>query len=453
MKHITRIISLLLCALLSLTLVSCNPAKSISEVEDALGNAVDNLYMPKIEAPSLITPDNTEVVGDFSSIEEINAESKNYQKLDITKGYEALENDFQRDFYNSIESSVYLVGSNKNDRDLYLIDKIALSDTLDEKEIRVTLSAFKNDHPEIFWLSNQFSYIVSSKAEIQLYSDLSPKSIEKKSEELITSIRFFINKIPARLSEFERELKIHDLLLSTCCYNDKVESTSDDWRPFSIYGALVNGSAVCEGYSKAMQYMLSIFGIECNTINGMGKNNPHQWNVVKIDGEWYHLDATWDDTTDNNIYYDYFNVSDSVISYDHETADLFSQLTFKEICGDEKHSASLFNVFKPECTCDEANFYTRNSVLFDGINDECTARIEAQMQNCINYGENIIYIMVDNSIEYDEAVNILFYEQPYQFFHYIEDINEKNGYILNDEHVSVLKRDRESVIEVHMQYN
>lgn len=453
MKPIIRIISLSLSALLSLTLISCNVEKSISEVEDAARSAVENMSMPKIEAPSLVQPDDAENVGDFSSIDEINAESKNYQKLDITTGYNALENDTQRDFYNKMASYIYIVGSNKTDKNLYLIERIILDSSLDEKEIRVAISAFKNDHPEIFWLSNQFSYIPSDTTEIQLYSDLSPKDIQRKSDELITSIRFFINKVPAGLSEFERELKIHDLLLSTCCYNDTVESASDDWQPFSIYGALVNGSAVCEGYSRAMQYLLSIFGIECNTINGMGKNNPHQWNVVKIGGEWYHLDATWNDTTDNNIYYDYFNVSDSVITYDHEIAAKFTQLSFSEICGDDKNDASLFNIFIPDCSSDQANFYTRNSVLFDGVNDECTSRIEAQIQTCINSAENIVYIMVDSSIEYDDAINLLFYEQPYQFFKYIEDINERNGYLIDDEHVSFLKRERESVIEVHMQYN
>lgn len=450
MKPVFKGILLCLCAVVILS--SCDVGKTISEVQDAAKNAVDSIPMPKIEAPSVVAPDDSDV-GDFDSIEEINAKSKNYNKFEITAGYDSLESDTQRYFYERLVADVYVVGNNKNDKGLYSIDKIYLNDSLDESEIRVVLSAYKNDHPEVFWLSNQFAYIPYDNTEIQLYSVISPDDIKKKSEELITAIKFFMNKIPAGLSEFERELKIHDLLLSTCVYNDTVETTSDDWRPFSIYGALVSGSAVCEGYSKAIQYLMSMFGIECNTLNGMGRGNPHQWNTVKIDGEWYHLDATWNDTTDSNIYYDYFNVSDEVLLYDHEIAPMFTDLSFNDICGTESSEAQLFNIYVPKCTSTLANFYARNAVLYDGENEECNNRIEQQLQSCIDNRETIVYIMVDSSIDYNEAINLLFYEQPYQFFQCIANINMVNGGVVNDEYVSVLKKDKQSIIEVHIEYN
>ncbi len=450
MKPIKRIISLLLCAAAVLTLSSCFSEKSISELKDAAQSAVESMYMPKIEAPSLIKPDNNTDVGEFSSIKEINADSKNYTKLDITAGFDSLVNDAQRSLYKRMATDVYVLGSNKSDSGLYSVEKIYINGQVAEKDIRVAMSAFKNDYPEVFWLSNRFSYIAADYTEIQLYSVISPEEIKEKSEELIAAITFFIGKIPAQLSEFERELKIHDLLVNSCVYNDKVESTSEDWEPFSIYGALVKGSAVCEGYSKAMQYLLSVFGIECNTVCGSGNGNLHQWNTVKIDGEWYHLDATWDDTTDNRIFYDYFNVSGEVILYDHSIAELYTEMSSQEICGsnDDGSDARLFNVFVPECNSSDANFYTKNSVLFDGINDECTARIEEQLIACAESGRDTIYLMTDSSIDYNQAINTLFYEQPYQFFKYIEDVNYRLGNLINDEDVSFLKRERHSIIEV-----
>ncbi len=452
MKRITRCISLCLCLMITAALCSCKAEKTISEVADSAQSAVEGMSMPKIEAPSLVVPDNSEAGGRFSSISEINAQSKSYNKIELKAGFNALGTDVERYFYNRLESDVYIVGSKENDRGLYLIDKIFLNDAISEKEIRVTLSAFKNDHPEVFWLSNQFSYIPSTATEIQLYSVITPEEIEKKSDELITAIEFFINKIPEGLSEFERELKIHDLLLGTCVYNEEVESTSDDWRPFSIYGSLVDGNAVCEGYSRAMQYLLSVFGIECNTINGMGKGNPHQWNCVKIDGEWYHLDATWDDTTDNNIYYDYFNVSDSAIAHDHETAPLFSDMTADEICGGENLEAKLFNIAVPQCSSDAENFYTMKAVTYSGENEESKLKIEDKLADCIAYGSDVIYIMVDSAYDYEQALNELFYNEPFLFFTYIEDTNVRCGEILDNEHASVLKRERQSIIEVHLQY-
>ncbi len=451
MKHTVKVIALCLLTAVLLTMCSC-ARKSTSEVEDSAHNAVESMSMPDIEAPSLIEPDDFETGGMFSSISEINTDSKNYEKIEIDTGYRMLQTEQQRYFYESLETKVYVVGSKKNDRGLYLTDKVIVDGSIDEKGIRVALSAFKNDHPEIFWLSNQFSYIASQSKEIQLYSVISPKDIKIKSKELITAIEFFINKVPEGLSEFERELKIHDLLLNTCVYNEEVESTNQDWRPFSIYGSLVDGSAVCEGYSRAMQYLLSLFGIECNTVNGMGKGNPHQWNNVRIDGSWYNLDATWDDTADNNIYYDYFNVSDSVIEIDHETAPLFSQMSSEEICGGENSEAQLFNIYLPECVSDKANFYTMKTVLYTGDNDESADGIIQKLVNCAVSGESVIYIMVDSALEYESVMNSLFYEPPYCFFKYIEQANEESGGLFDDEHVSVLKRERQNIIEVHLQY-
>lgn len=455
MKHIKRTAAFLLCAAIALSFSSCFSGKSISEIEDSARSALESIYMPKIETPSLIKPDGNTDVGDFSSIDEINANSKNYTKLDITTGYDSLENEAQRSLYKRMAIDVYIIGSNESDKGLYSVEKIYIDEPISEKDIRVAMSAFKNDYPEIFWLSNRFSYVAGNTTEVQLYSVLSPPEIKTKSEKLITAITDLINQVPAGLSEFERELAIHDLLLGECFYNDEVESTSEDWVPFSVYGAIVSGSAVCEGYSKAIQYLLSIFGIECNTISGTGNGNLHQWNVVKIDGKWYHLDATWNDTTDDDIFYDYFNVSDEAISYDHEIAKLYSEMTSEEICGtdDSGSDSQLFNLFVPECCSDDANFYTRSSALFDGDNDASALGIEEKLQECITSGKDTVYILVDSSLDYDEALNMLFYEPPYLFFKYIEKVNFSMGQLINDEEVSVLKSERRSIFEVHIKFN
>lgn len=457
MKILVRFSALICCLACIVSLYACQgscwASRSIYEFDDPNPGAAESIPAPKIETPSLIEPDEEETGGCFSSIDEINARSKNYTKISIDAGYNALQSDVQRAFYEAVEAQVYVVGSEKNDDELYLIERISLDTAMTESDIRVGLSAYKNDHPEIFWLSNQFSYVTFDITQVQLYSSLSPSEISEKSEKLITAIEYFINKIPSGLSEFDRELIIHDLLLSGCVYNEEVESTAEDWRPFSIYGALVEGSAVCEGYSRAMQYLLSIFGIECNTVNGMGSDNPHQWNIVKIDGQWYHLDATWNDTTTEDIYYGYFNLDDSLISLDHESAPLFYNMTDKEICGrDDGTDAELFNIFLPECTSSDANFYRSSSVLYDGDSDECSQRIEQKITECINDGSNVVYLYIDESIDYSQAINSLFYEPPYQIFSCIEAVNSEYSDIINAEKVSIIKRESQRIIEVRLQY-
>lgn len=65
----------------------------------------------------------------------------------------------------------------------------------------------------------------------------------------------------------------------------------------SLKGALVEGRAVCYGYSLALKYALNYFGIESEMIKG----KTHAWNQVKIDGKWYNVDLTWSYENIRNI--------------------------------------------------------------------------------------------------------------------------------------------------------
>ena len=81
-------------------------------------------------------------------------------------------------------------------------------------------------------------------------------------------------------------------------------------------GALLKGTAVCSGYAKAYEAMLDAAGIPNETITGYA-GGYHAWNLVQVDGQWYHVDTTWDDPTTQGgdyIRYTYFLKSDKVMA-------------------------------------------------------------------------------------------------------------------------------------------
>lgn len=97
----------------------------------------------------------------------------------------------------------------------------------------------------------------------------------------------------------------------------------------TIYGSLIEGQTQCEGYAKAMGYLAGKAGIENLLIVGSNPQGAsHAWNMVKVDGEWYNIDITWDDPTgheqDNLDYvrYNYFNVTDAEILNKSHVQDL-----------------------------------------------------------------------------------------------------------------------------------
>ena len=120
----------------------------------------------------------------------------------------------------------------------------------------------------------------------------------------------------ANLNEKEKELFIHDFIAENVKYDKLKKEYSHE-----IIGALGNGTAVCEGIAKAVKFLCDELNIWC--IIALSEANPdkgikyrHAWNVVRIDGQYYHLDATFDNTLSRNnlIRYDYVNLSDKQIS-------------------------------------------------------------------------------------------------------------------------------------------
>jgi len=127
------------------------------------------------------------------------------------------------------------------------------------------------------------------------------------------------------MTDFEKLVAIHDYIVLHTDYD--YEKYLADTIPESSYyveGVLLYKTAVCDGYTKAMNLFLNAAGIESYRVVGIGNGGGHAWNLVKIDGEWYHVDATWDDPIIGGapdpyyVRYEYFCIADSTMDDDHE---------------------------------------------------------------------------------------------------------------------------------------
>ena len=83
-------------------------------------------------------------------------------------------------------------------------------------------------------------------------------------------------------------------------------------------GALANRKAVCAGYAQCYQFLLSQVGIDSVYIAANTKKEPHAWNLVKLDGHWFHVDCTWDRGlgVNPNVKHTYFMLSDAEFNAD-----------------------------------------------------------------------------------------------------------------------------------------
>lgn len=124
--------------------------------------------------------------------------------------------------------------------------------------------------------------------------------------------------ISSNMTDYEKELAIHDYIVCNCEYG--YEDYSNDYA-YRAYGALIQGKAVCNGYAEAMALLLNCVGIENEIMTGWANGELHAWNRVKLDGKWYQVDSTWDDPIPDRGYFaghQFFNVTDDIMDDTHE---------------------------------------------------------------------------------------------------------------------------------------
>lgn len=145
----------------------------------------------------------------------------------------------------------------------------------------------------------------------------SQPSMESLAKDVITNI------IMKEMSDVEKVRVVHDYIVLNTEYDyDNLLANTIPLESFQVEGVLVHGKAVCQGYAETFQLFMELLGIESKIVTGIDlkTNVGHAWNQVKLEGEWYHIDSTWDDPVPDQkdkVQYKYFLVTDEVLSVDH----------------------------------------------------------------------------------------------------------------------------------------
>lgn len=126
-------------------------------------------------------------------------------------------------------------------------------------------------------------------------------------------LEYAVNRVLARLrpnmSNIEKIKAVHDYMVRNVSYDlANFQAGTIPWVDYGAYGALVNKKAVCSGYSAGFELLMERLGIPVTTVTSGSMS--HAWNMVQLDGNWYHVDVTWDGA----LWYGCFLKSDAVIA-------------------------------------------------------------------------------------------------------------------------------------------
>ena len=197
---------------------------------------------------------------------------------------------------------------------------------------QLSINALLLDHPEIFYLDVTKMYMFTESTttfsgttyRISIGPDGNNSYLLNEFQTLEDvslaeeKIKMELYGIASNLSgsTYDKILKVHNYLVDNITYDS---SYMNPEISHTLYGALINKTAVCDGYAKAFKYILDNIGISCVEVCGIAQNSSgttesHAWNDVLLDGKWYAVDVTWDDPIiiggngklTNDLRYSYF---------------------------------------------------------------------------------------------------------------------------------------------------
>lgn len=250
-----------------------------------------------------------------------------------------------------------------------LQQEIPLTAGISEQELDTVWYCFQSDFPQYFWLGNRYEYYHSDGKATKIapaYS-ITKEDLPRAQKAFDNAVTKLLTGIVPSMTQYEIEETLHNRLVVHCNYQENEHS-------HSAYGALVNGTAVCDGITKAFQHLCRSVGIETLFVFGKS-NNPvsgdlegHSWNIVKINKCYYHVDVTWDNAGEpqqDEMHYAWFNLPTQWITEDH----VLEQLGYPY----------------PECNETAENYFTKH-------NDRLSAlSVEAILKRTIKHGDEYFF--------------------------------------------------------------
>lgn len=189
---------------------------------------------------------------------------------------------------------------------------------LSKDDAQAVWKTYRDDNPLYYWLSNM---VGCGGNWLYLMADadyaVGTHRIETNGE-LYQSISGYLSKLPTDATDYEIALLVHDAVIDAIDYawNEKNEPQEEAWA-HSILGVFDGRGAVCEGFARAYQLLLNFKGVDCLFVTGESRGQGHAWNVIQLDGEWYGVDVTWDDGSEETDPYAYFCLSETVFHESH----------------------------------------------------------------------------------------------------------------------------------------
>lgn len=321
-------------------------------------------------------------------------------------------------------------GYSRQERELadIIIDTVRKrsNETVDISKYNLSFEEFEDmyvavlaNEPSLFYASSVQAYIgykdrshVLSFKPHYNFTKAQTVQLQKEIDKYVNGV---LEDMPKSFTDVEKVIYIHDRMGEDIVYFD----SGDVEEGRSIYDVFVKKSAICMGYAAGFQYFMDKLEIPCISIY----NDDHIWNEVKLDGKWYYVDVTWDDSaglTEGTVFHNMILLCDSSLENTdppHESWDYSYPAASKKY-----ENAFWKNAFTSMCYCDGYWYYTSAEGLFRySFKTGKTGRIYSYTDEWRADDSRVWTISFSRPVEYNGEI---YFNTPYKIYRYDPEKNK-----------------------------
>jgi len=303
------------------------------------------------------------------------------------------------------------------------LDESGIEQGLDEGDVDRIFQCVLMDHPELFYVDG-YTYTKYNRGDKLVGIKFAPtysmdqEQVWTRKAEIEQEAELLIRQAEGFADEYDKVKYVYETLI---CNTEYDLSAPDNQN---IYSVFVNHVSVCQGYAKAMQYLLERLGIACTLVQGsVDTGEGHAWNLVKVNGSYYYVDATWGDAS-------------YLPDGDGQESEYVPQVSYDYLCVTTEQLLQTHilgsMVELPVCEDTWANYYVRENAWFTTYDREQMRALFEKM----NAGEcKEVLVKCDGWECYREIWDAMIEEQ--EIFDYLATENTSVHYVHNEKQLSM----------------
>lgn len=291
--------------------------------------------------------------------------------------------------------------------------------TVDKSVLDVVFACVMNDHPELFYVEGyQYTeYTLGSTTTGITFSgtySMTSAQMQQTGQMIEQKLEACFQDVPLNEDEYSTVKYLYEWIINNTEYDKTVDNNQN------ICSVFLEGRSVCQGYAKAMQYMLQRAGIQCLLVTGFTNGERHGWNLVRVNGAYYYLDPTWGDASYASgssgsaaggfapaINYDYFLVTTDEITRTHSIEKV---------------------VELPQCISVDDNYFVREGLYFEDYDE---GKFAAILDSETVSAAGCVTVKCGSMETYTQMVQSLVDSQ--KIFDFVDKRGESIAYTSNDQ--------------------